>query len=599
MVIFSQAAPTKTMKNTRGPGSLQISITKMKNSFNDYLSKRDHVKISLEHAQDLYYAATLEIGTPIQEITVVFDSGSSDLWVMSSKNPFCLPTDSSPNYQNQTYDGELIVPSVDCSNISTYDANLSSTYKSLEIGRFFINYTDETFADGSWGNEKMVIDGSDISTLQFAVADYATSPVGGVLGIGFPRRESVEGYDDAPDSFYPNFPQVLKNEGLIETVTYSMFLNDPSSDTGSILFGAIDLTKFDGPLYTFPMVNVYPDIVKVPATLTTTLQGMGAQSKQRCEQKTFTTTKFPVLLDSGTSLMSAPQDIVEEMAAFVNASYSDSDGIYILDCPAADDDTEYVFDFGDIQITVPLSSLILLPPEDGLCGFGVQPTSDTMVLGDIFLSSAYVVFDLDHHQISLAQAKWEDTPSEQTSIVQIPENGNIPGATTATATPWSTYEAFSVTSNIFEGTAVSCLPTQSQNASSSPIQSTATISGPMINGTNSESAVPSSYSSISSPSPFISFPSGSLTTSSAISYSSSKTISTVSSTSRFSDRKSTLVNSESYSRDDRKLSSKSLSSSSMSVSSKSSFEQSIPIQTITEVIYVTTTALATFCSFSS
>lgn len=582
-----------------GLGSLQFSITKVKTSFNDYLSKRDHVEIGLEHSQDLYYAATLEIGTPIQEITVVFDSGSSDLWVMASENPFCVPSDSSPNYQNQTYDGEIVVPSVDCSNISTYDANLSSTYKSLEIGRFFINYSDETFADGSWANDKMVIDGTDISGLQFAVANYATAPVGGVLGIGFPRRESVKGYDNAPDSFYPNFPQVLKNEGLIEAVTYSMFLNEPNSDTGSILFGAMDPTKFDGVLYTFPMVNVYPDIVKVPATLTTTLQGLGAQSKKRCKQNTFTTTKFPVLLDSGTSLMSAPQDIVEEMAAFVNASYSDSDGIYILECPDADDDTEYVFDFGDIQISVPLSSLILLPPENGFCGLGIQPTSNTMVLGDVFLSSAYVVFDLDHYQISLAQAKWEDTPSEQNDIVQIPKNGNIPGATTATATPWSTYEAFSVTSNIFEGTVLSCLPSQTQNASYSQVQSTSSVSGQEVNGTNSESTVSSFYPSVTASSSFISFPSDSLTTSSAVSYSSSTTISTASSRPGFGDRESTHVNSTSYTKGNSKLSTETLSSPSLSVASKSSFVHSISMQTITEVIYITTTAVASFCSFSS
>ncbi|WBF13666.1 hypothetical protein N7582_003026 [Saccharomyces uvarum] len=161
------------------------------------------------------------------------------------------------------------------------------------------------------------------------------------------------------------------------------------------------------------------------------------------------TTKYPVLLDSGTSLLNAPKSIADKMASFVNASYSADEGIYILDCPESTYDVEYTFDFGDLQINVPLTSLILSPEtEGGYCGFAVQPTNDSMVLGDVFLSSAYVVFDLDNYKISLAQANW-NASNDSKQLVNIPTDGSIPSGKSATAQPWSTNVPFTVTSDIY------------------------------------------------------------------------------------------------------------------------------------------------------
>ncbi|KOG98874.1 aspartyl protease BAR1 [Saccharomyces eubayanus] len=431
-----------------------------------------HLEFSLKHEEQMYYATTLDIGTPSQQLTVLFDTGSADFWVMDSSNPFCLAKSNTTYYQNATYNGSRITPSVDCSSLSTYNENSSSTYQDLDNGRFYIIYADGTFADGSWGKETMSIDGIKIHDIQFGLAKYATTPVSGVLGIGFPRRESVKGYDGAPNEYYPNFPQILKSEHIIDVVAYSLFLNSPDSDTGSIVFGAIDESKFSGDLYTFPMVNEYPTIVDVPATLAMTIQGLGAQNKSSCEHETFMTTKYPVLLDSGTSLLNAPKSIADKMASFVNASYSADEGIYILDCPDSTDGVEYTFDFGDLQINVPLTSLILSPEtEGGYCGFAVQPTNDSMVLGDVFLSSAYVVFDLDNYKVSLAQANW-NASDDSRKLVNIPTDGSIPGGKSATAQPWSTNDPFTVTSDIYASDVCKTTLSSHQQTGSSSIPQT-------------------------------------------------------------------------------------------------------------------------------
>jgi hypothetical protein len=57
--------------------------------------------------------------------------------------------------------------------------------------------------------------------------------------------------------------------------------------------------------------------------------------------------------------------------------------------------------------------------------FGIAPTgAGTSVLGDTFLRSAYVVYDLDNNEISLAQSAFNATTS---NVIEITSAG-VPGA---------------------------------------------------------------------------------------------------------------------------------------------------------------------------
>ncbi|CCK71691.1 aspartyl protease BAR1 KNAG_0H02760 [Huiozyma naganishii CBS 8797] len=422
-----------------------LALPSTHQKFSTQLAKRNHLKFDLQFEDESFYATTLKIGDPPQEITVIFDSGSADTWVMSRYNPFCLSSSNiTANGLKTLYDGKAIIPKVDCSQIKTYNANRSTSFQELNNGRFYIIYGDKTFADGIWGTETFEFGGVKIPNVQFGLADYATTPIGGVLGIGFQRRESVKGYTNAPEVFYPNFPQVLKNEGIIDTVAYSLSLGQSSH----IMFGAIDRNSYIGDMVTFPMINMFPNAVSKPATLSITIQGLGAQNKQECKFQTFSTTKYPALLDSGSTLISAPVEIADKMAAFIGAQWSESDGIYTLECPNDTTNIDYIFDFGDMKFTLPLSNLIL-PSQGGsnVCGFGLQRSDNEIVLGDVFLCSTLVVFDLDHYQISLAKSNQKSSAED---IVNIPSDGKIPGAIIAKAEAWTTYEPITATTDMFE-----------------------------------------------------------------------------------------------------------------------------------------------------
>ncbi|GAV54166.1 hypothetical protein ZYGR_0AK06680 [Zygosaccharomyces rouxii] len=408
--------------------------------------------LPLKHVSDEFYTTTLEIGSSAQKLDLVVDSGSADTWVMSSANPFCSSNAKSGASKNQTYDGKAITNTIDCQGLSTLDVNASSQFRDLDVGRFYINYTDGSFADGYWATDEVSVAGVPVSGLQFGVAKYASEEISGILGLGFSRRESVKGYPGSPNKYYDDFPQMLKKDGIVDVVAYSMYLNDPNGTAGgSILFGGVDTSKYSGDLYTFPMANQYPNIVSKPATLAVTLQGFGAQKKSQNRQQTFSTDKYAVLLDSGTSLMGAPEEVVSRMASFINknARFSDDDGIYVMDCPSEGDDTEFVFDFGDLQIAVPISTLIL-PPSSGesYCGLGVIPKKGTWTLGDVFLSYAYLVFDLDNYKVSMAKAKFS-SDGDQTPQIKIQSDGTIPGAKIASAEPWTSGEPSTTSGGIF------------------------------------------------------------------------------------------------------------------------------------------------------
>lgn len=427
-------------------------LVKKDGSNSDSGSSSGTLMLSLKHISNEFYTTTLKVGSSSQKLELVVDSGSADTWVMASTNPFCSSNARSGASRNQTYNGKTITDTIDCQGLTTLDINASSQFRDLDIGRFYINYTDGSFADGYWATDEVSAAGIQISGLQFGIAKYASEEISGILGLGFPRRESVRGYPGAPNKFYDDFPVMLKKDGIVNVVAYSMYLNDPNGSAGgSVLFGGVDTSKYSGDLYTFPMANQYPTIVSKPATLAVTLQGFGAQKKSQNRQETFSTNKYAVLLDSGTSLMGAPEEIVSKMAYFIdqNARFSDEDGIYVMNCPPKNDDTEFVFDFGDLQIAVPVSTLILLPSSgESYCGLGVLSKQDTWTLGDVFLSYAYLVFDLDNYKVSMAKAKFTND-GDQTSQVKIQSDGTIPGAKIASAKPWTSEEPLTVNGSIF------------------------------------------------------------------------------------------------------------------------------------------------------
>ncbi|KAF2205412.1 acid protease [Delitschia confertaspora ATCC 74209] len=359
------------------------------------------VQETLDNLETLYFAnATL--GTPEQKFRFHIDTGSSDLWANAKNSNLCRQRENP------------------CAVSGVYDANSSSTYEYVN-SYFNISYVDGSGASGDYAKDTFHFGGQTIRDMQFGIGYRSTSPEG-ILGIGYMINEVQ--VNRAGGKAYPNLPQMLVNNGLINTNAYSLWLNDLDASTGSILFGGVDSEKYIGSLSTLPIIPIQGSIY---AEFVIALTGLGMNGQNG---SLFNNDVIPVLLDSGSSLMYLPDRIVENLYNEFDAQYDSSQGAAFIDCAKANENTNLDFNFSGVTISVPMNELVIVAGTQRgqpICILGIGPAgSSTCVLGDTFLRSAYVVYNLDSNQIGLAQTNFNATKS---SIAEIQSgSGGIPDA---------------------------------------------------------------------------------------------------------------------------------------------------------------------------
>ncbi|KJR89879.1 uncharacterized protein SPSK_06273 [Sporothrix schenckii 1099-18] len=406
-------------KRTDGPPRVISMATERRRVDNpvqrDRLRRRSApVEVSLDNEETLYFV-NVSLGTPAQSLRLHIDTGSSDLWVNTPSSTLCKQA------------------SQPCAFAGTYTANSSSTYG--YVGSYFtISYVDGSGASGDYVTDKVSIgtNGSTaLSKMQFGVG-YTSSSSQGILGIGYAINEVQVGR--AGKATYPNLPAQMVADGIIRSNSYSLWLNDLDADTGSILFGGVDTAQYSGSLHTLPVQKQAGAFSEFLVTLTGLQLGSTTLASNMA---------LAVLLDSGSSLTYLPDSIVQTIFNQVGATYDASEGAAYVPCSLADKaNSSVTFEFSSPSITVGIDELVLdLVTASGkrptfrngqtACLFGIAPAgTGTNVLGDTFLRSAYVVYDLDNNQISLAQTVFNTTAS---NVVEIGTGASsVPDATLVT-----------------------------------------------------------------------------------------------------------------------------------------------------------------------
>lgn len=131
-----------------------------------------------------------------------------------------------------------------------------------------------------------------------------------------------------------------------------------------------------------------------------------------------------VLLDAGSTLMYLPKDVASvihnKVQAVVDGRFTRIPTAYVP-CALANQDKTVDLTFSGVKISVPFNELVL--PTKGYngtsrtfrdgrpaCTFGISSNQGgSSILGDTFLRSAYVVYDLANNRISLAQTNFNST----------------------------------------------------------------------------------------------------------------------------------------------------------------------------------------------
>lgn len=377
------------------------------------LRKRQKVvQETLDNELTLYYA-NISLGTPAQKIQVSVDTGSSDLWVNSASSSLCS------SRQNQCQGG-------------TYSQSSSSTSNTVN-NNFNISYVDGSGAVGSYVSDTLGFAGVTLNNFQFGVGKQSSSTMG-VLGIGYAAIEVQ--VNRAGGNAYPNLPLALRDAGHINSAAYSLWLNDLEASTGSVLFGGVNSGKYQGSLVTVPVLGDRGVFFE----LAVALSGVQFGGKNMAGNNEL---PIAVVLDSGTSLIYLPDDIVSNIYNSVNVVLDQ--GTAYGYCEDANSNKQLSFTFSGKTINIPMNELYIPVGSNSqgqpatfsngkqACIFGVAPSGgSTPLLGDTFLRSAYVVYDLQNNEISLAQTNFNSTTDHIQEIV----NGTtpVPGAKAASTT---------------------------------------------------------------------------------------------------------------------------------------------------------------------
>ncbi|KAK4192530.1 aspartic peptidase domain-containing protein [Podospora australis] len=379
------------------------------------------------------YYAQVQVGNPPQNITMLLDTGSSDAWVLSNKADLCT---------NKVVQEEYGMKCID-----TYNPTKSSTHKMLHPNGFKITYLDNGVASGDYISDDFSIGGTTIKSLQMALVTKAVRNTG-ILGLGFSASEKAA-------QKYPNMVDQLSNQGLISKKAFSLYLNDRRTDAGSILFGGIDTDKFIGSLQTLPMLSANGTYSSFEVDFT----GLSITWTNGTTLTTNTSIldhPAPAVLDSGTTLSYLPDEMTDIISPALSTAFDPDLRMTLIDCNylTTERNLRITFRFNStVTIAVPVYEMVLdvlgnyrihpsIPFSKSACLFGIQSTaifeqtgtvkqSNFTLLGDTFLRSAYVVFDLQHYQIGLAQANLN---SSRAAVVELNSAATkLPAATGVTA----------------------------------------------------------------------------------------------------------------------------------------------------------------------
>ncbi|KAK7903798.1 hypothetical protein LTR67_001818 [Exophiala xenobiotica] len=379
--------------------------------------------IQAEHAQ--LYEISLSIGTPPQDFHLQLDTGSSNLWVPSVNAEACL-----------TQDGG-------CPG-GAFDANASSTFHVVSED-FKIAYGDGTADFGDYFTDVVKLGTATVQN--FTMALTLTTRNGpelnnsgqGLLGVSYRSDEAAVMYGEGQGT--PVIYEEMVDQGLIDRSAYSLYLDDTHIGKGSILFGGVDPSKYKGDLTVLPLqpfngsINAFwvalTDVSIDDAAGLRSLTGKGFQGTN-------------ALLDSGTTMARIPNVAFNNLVQGLGGDLQD--GTTLVPCSLADAETTTTvsFQFGGadgVSMAVPVSAMIdtlfKFDMGDGQpegCALLVGPSLDGLtILGDAFLRSFYVVYDVANNQVAIATAALGATATGTGGVTAIPTGTSIPGAS-STAT---------------------------------------------------------------------------------------------------------------------------------------------------------------------
>jgi hypothetical protein len=324
--------------------------------------------ISLHDYSNAQYFGQITLGQPPQNFQVIFDTGSADLWVASSKctSKLCMFKHKYNSRTSHSYEA----------NGSTFTIRYASGPVAGFLSIDDLGLGENLVARGHLFGEVVNVTGLGLP--------YLLGKFDGIVGMAFSSISVTKS---------PTPIDALYSQGMIHEKVFAFFLGDNDSEGGELVIGGIDKAHFKGELAWSPLVSESYWVLALDDL------SLGALSVLKSAR---------LIVDSGTSILTAPAAIVKTIAASIGALRIFG-GKYIVACDVIPSLPHLSFTINGIVYSLAPDEYILSSGmlRAKVCLLGIMELDipgPTLILGDLFMRKYYTVFDASNTRIGMAPA---------------------------------------------------------------------------------------------------------------------------------------------------------------------------------------------------
>lgn len=356
-------------------------------------SRRTALAAAAPHASEYY--GKIHLGTPPQEFQVVFDTGSGNLLIPSKqcKDEACT--------SHKRFDAGVSSTAVDIAFADKPDRAVDSggdrdvvtiTFGTGEITGVFVKDHICIGNICTHGNFVLATEESD--------EPFCFVPFDGIFGLSLPQMSEAPHFNVLDD---------MIRDGALKSNSFSVFFGATDDEPSEISFGEIRGERMASGLFWIPVSDPgYWQVEMADITIANEQQNL---CKGDCQ----------VAVDTGTSLMAGPTEIVNTLIKKLNVANdcSNFDTLPVLGFVVGDhilnltpeDYIDKGEGKGDDGCSVALMTLDIPPPKGPL-----------FIFGDPFLRKYYTVYDRENLRIGFALARHAgdtQTSKGQTMLIEL------------------------------------------------------------------------------------------------------------------------------------------------------------------------------------
>uniref|UniRef100_A0A1A9VZJ2 Peptidase A1 domain-containing protein n=1 Tax=Glossina brevipalpis TaxID=37001 RepID=A0A1A9VZJ2_9MUSC len=265
------------------------------------------------HYLDFSFYGKIQIGTPPQDFLVLFDTGSSLLWVPLKPD----------KENNETYPHRR-----------QYVPEISQTYK--PNGKPFFMFYESGGVSGHLVEDTVLLAGKEIKSVTFGATEkqadltFRHSPYDGVMGMSF----------FSPEFHYaqPVYYSLMEQHKLEENVFSFYYLRNRNTRLGGELtLGGIDPDHFEGQLHYVNITRKHYWQFEMGSLYVNNWKASG---------------KRQIIADTGCGGIGLPRDDYQRVNRAIGATIDPETFQYVVDCNKIDQLPKVTFKIGDGEFTL-------------------------------------------------------------------------------------------------------------------------------------------------------------------------------------------------------------------------------------------------------